>query len=138
MQVSTSCIHVDNTSARGLRRLKTTPADDIALFHAADCAIQARRALKLLCIRIPYFNNIEPTFRANRDSIDFVGRIDRRPLQHGRDDIVEIHLVCLFLFTSEGITSSADMMVALPQRRRWILHREEHPLAKRILFSEVP
>lgn len=109
-----------------------------SFIYAVDCAIQARRALKLLCIRIPYFNNNEPTFRANRDSIDLIGRIDRRPLQHGRDDIVEIHLVCLSLFTSERITYSADMMVALPQRKRRILHHEEHPLAEGFCFSEVP
>lgn len=92
--------------------------------------------MKLLCIRIPYFNDIEPAFRANGDSIDFIGRIDRRALQHGRDDIVKIHLVCLFLLTSEGIASSTDMMVALPQRRCRILHHEEHSLAKGLCLQK--
>ena len=91
---------------------------------------QISRLVELLCVRIPYFHNIEPALRANRNSVHQVSRIRRKTSQHRRNAVIQINLRGILFLASKRVATTADVMMALPQRRGRVTHQEEHAVGK--------
>ena len=98
---------------------------------------QIRRLIELLRVCIPHLHNIEPALRANRNPIHRVGRISRKSAQHGRNAIIQINIRSILFLAPKRVTTAANVMMALPQRRGRITHQEEHAIGKGVGLERI-
>lgn len=110
--------------------------DNIGVANGTD-RYQIGRLTKLLCICIPDLDDIEPSLRANGNSIHRIGRIRRKPTKHGRDAVIQINLSSILFLAPKGIATAANVMMALPQWRRWVTHQEEHTIGKGVRLERI-
>ena len=110
--------------------------DNIRLTNGADrCQISG--LIELLRIRVPYFDNVKPALRTNGNSIHRISRIGRETAEHGRDAIIQIDLRGILFLAPKRITTAANVMMALPQRRGRITHQEEHTIGKGVRLEGI-
>jgi hypothetical protein len=94
--------------------------------HTIQCTIDISRSMKSLRITVPYFNDIESTFGANGQAVNKVIRFGRCAIDHRCNYVIQKDIRNIFLVTTKGITSSTNVIMALPQGGRRITHEEEH------------
>ena len=73
--------------------------------------------MKLLRVGIPHLNDIKSPFGANRDSIGAMFRRGGGFIQDARDCIGQKDVAHILLGATKGVASSANMVMAFPQRR---------------------
>ena len=104
--------------------------DDVALTNTRELCLKLRRKMKLLRVGIPYLNDVKSSLGANRDSIRAMFRRGGGFIQDARDRIGQKDVADILLGATKGVASSANMVMALPQRWRGVTHQKEHPLGK--------
>jgi hypothetical protein len=109
--------------------------NDIRFFHGANGRHHIARGMVCRSIRIPHFNDIEPTFWADRETIDLISLIGGNRIKHARNGIGQEYIGCIFFRAAEGVASTTNVMVMFPQRRGWITHQEEHAIGQGIRFQ---